>query len=367
MEINKESQKAGENSTQIQADKIILVQGISEERARAICKEEFKVVAKTMTLEANNTALERVLKLENLIIPKFKEIDDSLKYFSDPSFQFTLRKAQESATLSDQERDYEALSELLACRITEGMKDRSSKIAIEKAIEIVSRIPDEALVGLIITYAITYIYPITEVFEERLRMYENIFANVLGKNPLPENERWYEDLDMLQIIRLNPQGVGRFLKMKDYIATRFKRQMVEGMSKNDPSFQRIKQNLTSLGIPPQIFITHPLREGYEILDIPEHIEDMRIIECRGTIQIFRELNHAQIIAIENAAKSINVDASQNNELKDKLIGKWNSFPTLKRITEWWDAIPLLFSITSAGKALANAYIRSKYPELPIQF
>ena len=59
------------------------------------------------TSEAIAIANDRVQQLEDKVLPKLIQHDNSLKCFADPSFQITLRKAQISAASSDRVADYE--------------------------------------------------------------------------------------------------------------------------------------------------------------------------------------------------------------------------------------------------------------------
>ena len=151
MEISNQKQQAGDNSTQMQGNNITNYitnnYGIDEQRARAICKEEYALACQNWTKEAIAVANERVNKLEDKLIPKMLEYDKSLKVFADPDFQFTLRKAQISAASSDKEEDYDVLSELLVHRAEHG-NQRERKLGISKAIEIVDKVSEDALRGL---------------------------------------------------------------------------------------------------------------------------------------------------------------------------------------------------------------------------
>lgn len=117
--MTNQTQSAGDNSTQIQAGTIqnyyTTITGIDEARARSICKEEYAIAMQNWTSEAIAIANDRVQQLEDKVLPKLIQHDNSLKCFADPSFQITLRKAQISAASSDRVADYELLSELRKC------------------------------------------------------------------------------------------------------------------------------------------------------------------------------------------------------------------------------------------------------------
>ena len=70
MENGKQIQKAGENSQQIQAQTVIVNQGISEERVRTIFSEMLPYALQEYTYEAYALASQRIGKLESNILPK---------------------------------------------------------------------------------------------------------------------------------------------------------------------------------------------------------------------------------------------------------------------------------------------------------
>lgn len=104
--MSKSEQTAGDNSTQVQAGTVnnyyntTNIVGIDETRARDICKEEYAIAKANWTHEAQGIAQERVMALEDKIMPKMKQHDKTLRIFGDPAFQLVIRKAQMSAASS---------------------------------------------------------------------------------------------------------------------------------------------------------------------------------------------------------------------------------------------------------------------------
>jgi hypothetical protein len=76
---NKQNQKAGANSQQLQADNMIVNLGIDEKRAREIYQEMNLQVRKDYTTEALEIANARVAEFENKLLPK---MDCKLPYIS---------------------------------------------------------------------------------------------------------------------------------------------------------------------------------------------------------------------------------------------------------------------------------------------
>lgn len=368
MDLSKQSQEAGDNSAQIIAQTINITNGITEERVREIYKEKFHEVVNAMTCEAREIAEKRVLKLEDYVVDKFKKIDDSFNAFADPSFQFVLRSAQRTAAMTDKEQDYELLSQLLASRVREKVSDRSRNLAISKGIDIVASLPEESLIGLTMVYAISYMDPNSNRFDERLKMYENIFVDLLGNSTLPVGTQWIEDLDLLQLIRISPSGITNFKKMKDYLPLKFGCVMVEGIEESDQKFIETFKKFAENSLPLNILVNHPLKSGYKIISVPtSEIDDIRIIYNEESEPKRVELNPVQKNILKDSLSIINKPVKENELMIDKLLSEWNKSNTLSSISQWWDSIPTYFQITRAGMAVANACIRQKFPEFPISF
>ena len=200
MELNNQSQKAGDNSTQMQANTIVnyISNGIDENRARLICREEFEVARKELTHDALEIATDRVNKLEDRLLPKMQQYDDSYKIFADPSFQMALKKAQLVAAASERENDYDMLAEPLLHRAQEG-HDRWKRLGITKAIEIVDQISDEAVVAITVVYALDKYFPISQKLSDALMALDSFYAKMLAGSELPTGDRWLEHLDLLSV------------------------------------------------------------------------------------------------------------------------------------------------------------------------
>ena len=72
---NNQKQKAGDNSQQIQADLIVVNQGIDEKRASEIYMEMFENARRDFSIEAAEEVKRRVLQFEEDLIPKMQKIE----------------------------------------------------------------------------------------------------------------------------------------------------------------------------------------------------------------------------------------------------------------------------------------------------
>ena len=101
MTVDKQTQKAGDNSQLMQAATINIYNGIDEKRAREICAETYAVVRRDFSADAYACANARVEQFENTLMPRMLEIEGALSAFSDPAFQFLLASAQRTAAATE--------------------------------------------------------------------------------------------------------------------------------------------------------------------------------------------------------------------------------------------------------------------------
>ena len=151
-ENNKQVQKAGENSQQIQAGTINIYQGniyqgITEQRAREICFEMAKKALEECATEADETANRRINEFAGILVPRIQKIEADFNSFSDPAFQILLKKAQLTAACTERNDDYKILSELLVRRV-KNKSNIKKKAIITKAVEILDQIDDDSLLAL---------------------------------------------------------------------------------------------------------------------------------------------------------------------------------------------------------------------------
>ena len=308
MEINKSEQTAGDNSMQVQAGVVnnyyntTNIVGIDEERARNICKEEYAIAKANWTQEAQSIAQERAIALENKLIPKMTQHDETLKIFGDPAFQIILRKAQISAASSGEERDLDMLSELIVHR-AEQNGNRERTLGISKAIEIVDQIPESSLIGLSSFYAINRYVPTSFDIHQGLKTLDDLYKSILNDIELPIGIQWIENLDVLSAVRIGPSGIQSFKKMEDFLSNNLAC-LPMGIERNSPEYNEMLLELHKVGlydlkekiaelyednrdnrnalkneIRLPLFKEHPLREGFLLCVFPPKyfIDNDRIV------------------------------------------------------------------------------------------
>lgn len=360
-ELNNEiSQKqvAGENSKQIQMGTVIFNQGISEERVRNIFSEMIPQAISNYSQEAYEIANKRIQEFESIIVPKILEADEMMSAFSEPAFQMLLRKAQQTAAITDRLNDYSLLAELIMCHVKKG-DDRKNRIGITKAVEIVDDIDNDALCALTVAFAIqkfcTTVGDICEGLQVLNRLYEKIIYM-----PLPQGKEWLDHLDILGAVRIN--SFGHLKSFKEYYSLVLNGYVCVGISTISEEYHDAIKELAAVDIDNSILVNNELLDGYVRLNI----------SCKSAIKnlqmnqngISRPINLSEVKVLEEIWDLYSKDGDLLKNVQDSFICLWDSFDALKQLRLWWESIPTSFDITKVGEVLAYTNAKRCDPGLP---
>lgn len=354
---NKQIQKSGDNSQQIQAETIIVNTGIDEKRAREIFDEKFAIARQDYANEALAVVNARIKRFECCLIPKIVEIDKGLEAFADPSFQFLLLKAQKSAASTERPADYDLLSELLTNRIQNG-GNRKIRAGINRAVEIVEDISDDALLGLTVFHSVSFFRPISGNIHDGLDILNNLFGKIIY-GELPVGQDWLDHLDVLDAVRIN--SFGSINKIQAIYPVALEGYVAVGIKKDSEEYIRALEILNKAGLNPMdILMQHVLNSDYVRINIPQKatVDTLNfniITVVNNNPQTLIPLSDSQKKAIASIYELYQNDATTKEQNIQKFMTEWDKRPNLKILREWWDNLPsLLIEITSVGKALAHA-------------
>lgn len=363
---DKQVQKAGDNSQQLQANSMVVNVGIDEKRAREIYQEMNALSIQSYTQDALSIANSRISEFESKLMPKMETVEGALEAFADPSFQLLLVEAQKTAASTERQDDYELLSELLLHRFQKG-DNRVTRAGISRAVEIIDDISDDALQGLTISHALTHFIPVTGDVHEGLDVLNDLFGKIIYTE-LPTGTNWLDHLDILDAIRINSSG--SLKKMQQYYSEKLNGYITNGIEKKSETFKQVIDLLEKNNLPKTILVENIFNSEFVRLNIPD----------KGTIKIlnliFNQMQNGvlvnQIIPLTEVQKQAiyqiydlykNDDSEKNNTIA-KFMEEFVKRPYLKKLSEWWDEIPTGFQITSVGKVLAHANAQRCDENLP---
>lgn len=362
MEISKQTQQAGDNSQLVQAQTVVIQNGITEQRAREIFDEKIAITKRDLTVEAIAEAQTRINKLEENLIPKMQKIDEGLRSFADPSFQMLLVEAQKSAASSEREEDYDLLSELLVKRITSG-NNRNERAGIHHAISIVDNISSSALQALTLFYICNQIRPRNN-FSLALKAINDKYGQFMSL-PLPLGVDWIEHLDLLRAVRIN--SFGRFPDIGEVIVQICGDFAEVGIKKHSDSHSEAIKLLSECGLgSSSVFTDNPTLEGYVRINISsrEDIDSLSIHNTFAGQSFILPLSDDQKKALRSIRDMYCKDAQLLQQMKKWVIKQWESYNYLKQFNEWWKQLPISFDMTAAGLVLANANATRIDPTIP---
>lgn len=353
---NNQNQKAGDNSQQIQADNMIVNLGIDEKRAREIYQEMNLQLRRDYTQEALSIANTRVAQFEDRLLPKMEAVDGALEAFADPSFQLLLVEAQKTASSSERPADYDILSELLIHRFQKG-ENRIVRAGINRAVEIVDEISDEALLGLTVFHSLSNFFPASGNISQGLEVLDNLFGKIFYGN-LPTGHDWLDHLDILDAVRVN--SMGGLKKINQYYPEMLSGYIDVGIENESDNYLKAIQLLREVQLPTNILTTHALNKDYLRLNVSSKSEI-------GSINLQRNVSHnGNIVSVP-----VNLSTVQKNALNliyelykkdeglrqqniDKFMEELDKRKNLKTLRKWWDNLNPGIQVTSVGRVLAHS-------------
>ena len=360
---NKQIQKAGDNSQQVQMINPTIVMGIDEKRVREVCSEVAVETIKQCTQEASTIAISRIEKFTTDLIPRVEKIEKDFQSFSDPSFQFELRNAQKVAACTDRDSDYELLSELLVHRIEKG-EERKTKASITKAIEIVDQIDDEALCALTLIYAISSWSAASGNITQGFNVMNDLFSSFCYRS-LPQGLDWAYHLDILNAARVST--VGTFKKFSEFYPNYFEGYTCVGIQKESEAYQSAINKLNEANLPLDLLVEHELNDGYVRLNVKDvdSIKDITIpVIVQPNVLHFRKVSALEIDVLNQIWQLYSNESSIKNMVKNAFMQKWDAFATLKSVRLWWESLSHSITITPIGKVLAHANAQRRNQKVP---
>lgn len=365
---SKQIQEAGDNSQQLQANNMIVnIVGIDEKRAREIYQEMNLQLRKDYSQEALNVANSRVAEFENRLLPKMEAIEGALEVFADPSFQVLLVEAQKAAASTERPADYELLSELLIHRFQKG-NNRVIRAGISRAVEIVDKISDDALLGLTVFHSVGFFSPASGIIQQGLNTLNDLFGKLLYSD-LPVGSEWFDHLDILDAIRVD--SFRQLKKIEVYYPENLSGYVDIGIEKNSEDFDKAIELLKNNRLPQNILIEHELNSNYVRVATPNKVEidtmalyhHQMVDNGRFSIMKF-PLSDEQKNIIKSIYDLYKKDESIKQQNVNKFMEEWNNQPNLRKLREWWDNINVGIELTSVGRVLAHSNAQRCDKHLP---
>ncbi|MPM80870.1 hypothetical protein SDC9_127921 [bioreactor metagenome] len=237
--------------------------------------------------------------------------------------------------------------------------------------KIVDEITDEALLGITVSYSVSRWIPTNGYLDDALNKLNSLFGKIIYA-PLPKGREWIEHLDVLDAIRI--ESLGSLKKLDQYYTKILSGFVDVGIDKQSENYQKATEIIKNANLPNDILCDHELIPGFVRLQII-NINRLDLLSFYRLLKIDsngRETMLKTMIEVtdsqKEAIKKIYTLYNSNSELKSqnisKFMEKWDEHENLKQLRNWWDAIPVLYTITPVGKVLAHANAQRCDPTLP---
>lgn len=363
---DKQLQKAGDNSQQIQAQNVYIENGISEQRVREICSEVASKAIADNTFEANDTAMQRIERFVDLLLPRIQRIEKDFSSFSDPAFQVLLRKAQLASACTERESDYSILSELLVHRV-KNKSNIKKKASITKAVEIVDQIDDDSLAAITMFLSVETFIPLSGRISEGIAVLSELYKKI-GPELLPQNDMWIDNLSILGAI-----SVVHFSKVDRYeelLAKQLDGYCCAGIRKDSTEYKKAIELLQETQINTAVLIDNELLDGYVRLQINERkeIENLaysKHVLINGHYQLVNQkFSEKQKNCLYEVMNLYTTDKTIIETVKRNMIELLDSFDPISKVRKWWNELPVNIRLSSIGRVIAHTNAKSIDPKLP---
>lgn len=333
--MNKQSQKGGDGSTNIQAGELTVVQGMTYPEVREVALDVFKSNFYQLAGEAKEVAAERAEQITEDFLNKLQnENPDGFTKAQDPDFQHALFTVQKEYARTGDEDLGDLLVDLLVDR-SKQEKRNILQIVLNESLSVAPKLTDDQLAALAIIFFAKY----TQIQEignhEMLANSFDQFAKPFVSK-LSKNQACYQHLEF--------SGCGSISmganSLPSIYGKRYQGLFLKGFEKEE-----VEKRGVSIGLDQRFFIPC--------------LNDENKIQVRANrLEGLTEFMDEQNIPQEDKSKItalFNLNKMNDDEIKDKII---EISPYMKDAFEIWGSSPLQnFTLTSVGIAIGHANIK----------
>ena len=213
--MTKQIQKGGDNSTNIQAGEVHVIQGITYTEARTIALDVFKSNFLSMSEQAATIARNRAEEITEQFLRKLQsEHEKGVQNAQDPDFQHALFTVQKEYARTGDKQLGDLLVDLLVDR-TKHDKRSILQIVLNESLSVAPKLTTDQLAVLstvfILRYTINYGIKSLDTLSKYLDTYISPFSDLLSKNAACYQHLEYAGCGSISIGEVN---LGELLRNK---------------------------------------------------------------------------------------------------------------------------------------------------------
>lgn len=338
--MGRQSQRAGENSQQIQVQGD-LHQGLSLEEAIRVAELAARKVVADEFARGDELGFRRIEEMNRRIISRLDALE-RLDAFADPAFQVSFRKAQIGAAATERESDYDLLAGLLEDRALRG-EDRHVRAGLNIALQVVDQLDSAALNGLtVMSAAVTY-SPAAGLTDPGLTTLDRLFAQ-FPMDDLPAGNDWIDHLDVLGAVR--PIVFGGTQPYAQLLSSAVPGYLATGLEEGSPELEAALAELDERGLRLEV-VPHELKPGWRRVPF---CSAEALGKTLDSLQVIPERKTATIEIAKARFGLGSADAS----LMAAFTAALDRHASLRKLNEWWAGISVAVTVTPVGRLLARA-------------
>ncbi len=341
------AQKARNNVKQYQISNINI--GLTPDEVRNIIREENEMLLNSSRIVATEVAQKRLDNYTEILIPKLVRAE-VLDAFRQPEIQVLYKESEKTAICTERIADYEMLSELLIHKVQK-KEDYVISAAIEKAINEINNISEEALMALTLIFSVISYVPTSGNTKDGLKVLDDLYGHLLEYFSLPTTDDWKENLGLVNAISF--YNIGSTKRLEDYFYELLDGYSALGLKINSEKHKEAIKKLKSRSLPITILSKNDIDEEYVRLNVysKKNIENLSLVTSLNGSTKKMELTSDQKEMLYAIYDSYDV---KNELTKEKITSILNEFNNIKTVIEWWNShiVDCSFQLTAIGRVLA---------------
>lgn len=336
---------------------VVIQNGITEERVRAIINELAPQVMEHYTNESNEIGKVRIAKLEDEIMSRLEKLEGAIHIFGEPYFQRTLKLAETSAILNEDNHKYGMIAEVLLsnAQSVKNIKDRAVKT---RAIEILPDIDEDSLCAITTIFILNDISCMDYNSINQLELFERHFEALVERLPSHSSD-WIENLELLDCARVST--VCQRIDPVTLFTSKVGDSMCTGIKKNSNEYYRALKLLNEAGIQENLMVDNELLEGYVKLPIncQESIFEEELRYGTKLLSNQQKIKLKEIITLYSEEDE--VKEASNKQMREKIEGCKN----IMAVCKWYNSLGVGVKITKVGQIVSNANLSSLDNTIPM--
>lgn len=353
------------NTIENQSNIIIIKNNGANELIENLKKDVAFMLAQQQ-LVSEDRAREKLEFFSEKLLPKLVKAE-MIDAFKDPAIQIFFREEQKTALCSERDIDISILSEMLVYRIV-NKENISKKASVSKAVEIIDKVSDDALIAITIHY-LNKFYPVTGNIKEGLNILDNLYENILEGNNLPTDNEWIDNTEILGLTRVS--SLTSLKRFEDILFEKLEGYCVTGIQKESEKYNAIIKKMNETNIPIRILVDHEFNPNYVRLNVVnlEQMNDLaiinfKIIDSKKNI-IEQKLSPKQLEILKDIYNETVKDKSMNQKIKEQLILEIEKNYSLNIVMKWWNNnLKPAVSLNSVGNVVAHTNAKRLKDDIP---